>query len=204
MSLTVCCVLKSGGVVYGPEWVARLKRNVERFAPAHRFVCLSDVAVPAERIPLTDNLPGWWSILEIFRPGLFEGRVLYLDLANLIVGKLDVFFAGTGFVIAPDPWEVGPGRFASGAMAFDAGDCEIHDRFERSVMERLRGDQDWITELRPDAATFPIEWCVSYRGQCRGKGVPNGARIIFAHGPPKPLQIGDKWYRRRWDRDWPK
>ena len=79
---TVACVLNVGefrGRTYSPEWVRKLKRMVERTTKGVRFVCLSNVPVEGvETIPLRDNLPGWWAKIELFRPGLFTGRTLYL------------------------------------------------------------------------------------------------------------------------------
>src|SRR5947209_20113122 len=56
--LTIACVLRSGGP-YNADWVTGLQGNVARFAPLHRFVCLSDVDVPCERVPLITGWPGW-------------------------------------------------------------------------------------------------------------------------------------------------
>lgn len=93
MTLTIACVLRSGGV-YDAEWVAKLQRGVARHMTLpHRFVCLSDVDVPCERIPLVTDWPGWWSKIELFRKGLFDGPVLYTDLDSVITGPLDGMFA---------------------------------------------------------------------------------------------------------------
>lgn len=81
----VACVLKSGGD-FDAEYVERLRDGVKKYLGI-RFVCLSDVDVPCERIPLTQNLPGWWSKMELFRPDI-EGDIFYLDLDTVIVGDL--------------------------------------------------------------------------------------------------------------------
>lgn len=200
---TVACVLRSGPL-YTPAWVHRLRRNVAAHLGEHRFACLSDIEVEGvETIPLKHGWPGWWSIVEVFRPGLFTGRVLYLDLADLVVRPLDPFFEGEGFRIARSPLIPAPmhGRFASGLMAFDAGDTEIYDRFAPqagNVIRRLHGDQEWIEELRPDAATFDQHMTAGFRGECVA-GPPEDARVIFVHGQPKPHQISAGWFRELWD-----
>lgn len=192
------------GPLYTPAWVERLRRNVARHLGEHRFVCLSDVAVPSvETVPLQHGWPGWWSIIEVFRPGLFTGRVVYLDLADLIVRPLDPFFEGAGFRIARAPRVPAPthGKFASGLMAFDAGDSEIYDRFApqaADVIARLHGDQEWIEELRPDSATFDQDVTAGFRGECVD-GPPPDARVIFVHGRPKPHEITAPWFRELWD-----
>lgn len=93
--LNVVCVLREGGKVgYDASWVQKLQNSVSRnLSIPHRFVCLSDVAVPCERIPLEFSSelksPGWWAKLQLFKPGLFDGPVLYLDLDTVIAGNLD-------------------------------------------------------------------------------------------------------------------
>lgn len=84
--INVACVLRQGGKVgYDFTWVEKLKNSITRnlFLP-YRFVCLSDCDVPCERIQLIDNGSGFWSKLELFRPNLFSGPVLYIDLDTVI------------------------------------------------------------------------------------------------------------------------
>src|SRR6478609_2567748 len=116
--LTVACVLKSGGI-YDATWVERLRAGVKRHLPLeHRFVCLSDVDVPCERIPLEYNWPGWWSKLEAFR---LPGPVIYFDLDTAIVGDLSEIVARTdlwgGFTILEDFYR--NKGYGSGVMAWD-------------------------------------------------------------------------------------
>ena len=216
--LTIACVLRSGGR-YNATWVRHLRANLAALSPPHRFVCLTDFDgdVGAERIPLLHPNwpgPGWWSILEVFRPGLFDGRVIYMDLANLVVAPIDPFVDGRGFIIAPDPYVDAPkrlrsgklagGGFASGITAFDAGDTELYDDFVQLApdhIDRLHGDQEWMAERRPAAQTFRRGLYVSLKGDCLPSGsVPPGAVAIACHGAPKPPQVTDAWFRKIWDR----
>lgn len=95
LMLNVVCVLRHGGKVgYDASWVEKLQNSVSRnLSIPHRFVCLSDVDVPCDRIPLesTSELksPGWWAKMQLFKPGLFDGPVLYFDLDTVITGNLD-------------------------------------------------------------------------------------------------------------------
>lgn len=96
----VVCVLKTGtfqpridrpySVSYGPEHVQWLRDQFATQAKTpHRFVCMSDIDIPGvETIRLKDNLPGWWSKLEIFRE--FE-RAAYVDLDTVLVGDPSVY-----------------------------------------------------------------------------------------------------------------
>lgn len=200
--LTIACVLRSGGI-FNPQWVQRLQRNVARHAPEHEFVCLSDRSINGVKaITLAHNWPRWWPIIEVFRPGLFKGRVIYFDLANMIVGDISPLAEGVGFIIAADPAIPGPQRYCSGVMAFDADDNEIYEKFDPASIKRLRGDQDWIAELRPQAQNFKEGLVVSYKAQCKSIGEPTpGASVVLFHGIPKPPQA-DPWVQERWNADW--
>ena len=89
--INVACVLRAGGKVgYDATWVEKLQRAVERnLSYPHRFVCLSDCAVPCERIELEDVGKGFWSKIQLFKPNLFTGPVLYLDLDTVICSSID-------------------------------------------------------------------------------------------------------------------
>src|SRR4051812_39102361 len=89
--LTVACVYRSGGRQYSSRYVDVLQSMVARhLSLPHRFVCLTDVTdVGCERIPLETDWPGFYAKIELFRPGLFHGPVLYLDLDTVIHGSID-------------------------------------------------------------------------------------------------------------------
>ena len=88
--INVVCVLRNGGKVgYDATWVEKLKNSVARnLTLEHRFICLSDVDVPCKRIPLISHNSGFWAKLELFRPKLFDGPVLYIDLDTVICADL--------------------------------------------------------------------------------------------------------------------
>jgi hypothetical protein len=89
--INVVCVLRQGGKVgYDSTWVEKLKNSVNRnLTLPHRFICLSDCEVECDRIPLIAGGRGFWSKIEMFRPNLFNGPVLYIDLDNVICSSLD-------------------------------------------------------------------------------------------------------------------
>lgn len=196
MPLTVCCVLWQGAGrfkrrVYGPEHVERLRAQVVDHLPVrHRFVCLSNVAVPCERIEAFEPWPGWWQKCCLFGHRLFEGRVLYLDLDVTVVADLsDIAFFPAPFTIINDWNRRG---FNSSVMSWDAGAGEdIYGKLTEADMSRLRGDQDWIGEIMgKTAACFPLDWCASYkRLALRGGKVPAATRIVVYHGLPKSWDL---------------
>jgi len=97
--LTVACVLRTPEQdipepkkkTYGPTDVLKLKKAFKTFLTIdHDFVCLTDQTIPETiTIPLIGNTPGWWAKIELFRPGLFNGPVLYCDLDMVICNSLD-------------------------------------------------------------------------------------------------------------------
>jgi hypothetical protein len=190
--LTVACVLWQGfRTQYTPQHVERLMIQVRGRLPenSYRFVCLSnvDVGPVVERIPLEENWPGWWSKLELFRPGLFEDRVLYLDLDVVICDDL------TPIVEFPAPFAaiqdyLKPQELNSSVMVFDP---EAGRRaFDGDAVAKYAGDQEWITRAITTAGRFPKSWCPSYRLEVAKTGHPPGAKVVVFHGKPKPWDLG--------------
>lgn len=199
--LTVACVLKSGGI-YDASWVARLRAGVAKHLPmAHRFVCLSDVDVPCERIPLEHDWPGWWAKIELFK---IEGPVLFFDLDTVIVGDLTEIaqraFPLHGFTILSDFYR--PNGFGSGVMAWSSGAAsrdlrcwyDIFAADPERWMELCgrQGDQDFIMRMNHRVTAcwqtanrgYLDGQIVSYKVHCRA-GIPGNARVICLHGTPK-------------------
>jgi hypothetical protein len=203
--LTVACVLRSGGE-YTPAHVLALQGAVEKHLGPHRFVCLTDFYSDAfwgyvETIRLAHPWPGWWSKLGLLRPGLFTGRVLYLDLDTVIVGDLSDLAAYAGpFAMLTDFMR--PVRPASGVMAWRADsepsraiwDAWVRDPAGHMAAHQGGGDQAFIRSVLGDGVDrlqdlYPGQ-CVSYKVHCKD-GLPPGARVVSAHGRPKP-----------WDAEW--
>lgn len=192
--LTVACVLKSGGI-YDASWVARLKAGVARNLPVeHRFVCLSDVDVPCERITLEQGWPGWWSKVELFKE--FRGPALFFDLDTAIVGNLTDIAAQAEeleFTLLRDFYRLGDG-LGSGVMAWNTDLLRLYEVFladPSGWQQKLgsRGDQGFIEDninLRGIARwqdRVPGQ-IVSYKVHCAG-GIPSNARVVCLHGRPK-------------------
>jgi hypothetical protein len=99
MTLTVACVLKSGGS-YGPEDVMKLWNGVRRHTNRQFwFVCLTDMPGVMGAMDMHLEWPGWWSKVCLFEEGTLAGwkpgaqieSFLYLDLDTIITGSLDEF-----------------------------------------------------------------------------------------------------------------
>jgi len=134
--------------------------------------------------------PGWWAKIDLFQPGRFRGRVLYLDLDTTVVGSLvDIVDFPHPFACIKDYQH--PLTMNSSVMVWDAGEGDaIYNNFRPAVMKQFHGDQGYISHTMPGAARFPAPWCVSYRQSVQSTGiVPDDARVVVWHGQPKPWTL---------------
>lgn len=184
--ITVACVNVGNYLGRGEEYVARLRAMVARhLSLPHRFECIT-----------ASNKPGWWAKIDLFQPGRFTGRVLYLDLDTVIVGSLDELAQSKGILHLRD-WGWTKNDYGSGVMVWDADEHEeIFERYDATVPTRFRGDQDWITHLGGWPA-LPKGWCVSYRYLSK-VAPPAGASVICFHGQPKPHEVTTGWVPQHW------
>lgn len=206
--VTVACVLRTGSY-YNAEYVAKLQRAVARnLHIEHRFVCLSDVDVPCERIPLIHDYKGWWNKIELFRPGLFDGPVLYIDLDSIIVGDLTKCFdVEHTFTMAHDfnHYKGDAGFACSTAMCWHGDYSFIYETYAEAPkgyqriydFEQVRinrvGDQAFIEDCLNFRDVFPDlfrdtvsrYFVASYKVDTK----PVHPSIIAFHGAPKPHDL---------------
>lgn len=211
VSVTILCVLKSGGI-YDSSWVGKLQRGVARhLRSSHRFVCLSDVDVPCERIPLKHDWPGWWSKVECFKPGLIQGHSIYLDLDTIITGPLDDFIDGCmdkEFAMLRNLNN--EEMVGSGVMWFkEKAPTVVYEKFletSQRIMDFYKtaklgsymGDQAFIWDtLGRQVDTIASPALRSYKRHCRN-GLPAGTSIVAFHGRPRPTEINPKWLQEHW------
>lgn len=196
--LTVACVLQSGGV-YTPDWVRQLKEGVDRHLSGHRFVCLSDVEVPCERIPLERTFPRYWCKMSLFRH-VFDTPVLYIDLDSVIVGPLDDLFRGRLTMVQDFRYN----GVANGSVMSWTGDhshlwrwfITDPDRIMRAYdMRGSNGglDQGFVSDHSQPHDFFPEGMVCSYKVHCKGAPPPPGARVVQFHGFPKQNQVTEEW-----------
>lgn len=206
--LHICCI--RAGAAFAPAYVSILFDSVRRNLAdgfEGKFVCFTDqpdvLDKGIERRALPADLPGWWSKLALFRPGLFPDgdRVLFLDLDTLITGRLDEIAAYDGpFAILRDFFR--PDGLQSAVMAWRAGDCtEIWAGFEAAgyPMDDPGGDQVWVERTQLQSAVrlqdqFPGAF-VSYK---QITGPPEKASVVCFHGRPRPHEVIDGWVPEVW------
>lgn len=198
--LTVACVLRVDGVCdFNADYVAKLKRGVERnLTVPYRFVCLSNVDVPCERIDLSHDWRGWWAKLELFRPDI-EGRILYFDLDTVIVGNLDEmasvekFTMIRGFMV--------PTRRGSGVMMLTDRKPVWDAWIEKPDMTLKDGDQEFIGKFCEAVWQDEVPGAVvSYKNDVLPENrFEHRARVIAFHGKPRPHQLPpEHWMRDYW------
>ena len=210
--MTVACVLKAGGD-FGPRWVDALRRGVNTHLKRHRFVCLTDedgVGLWGER--LAHNWRGWWSKVELFRPGLFNGPVLYLGLDTLPVGDLSDIASYDGPLAVLSDFYQGRKMIGTGVMAWTPGEHteRIYEAFTKDpegiigrggrsdyFYRQHMADADRLQDLYPGQ----IVTLKPIRGEHPEPikhGPPEGARLVAAHGRPRFTSPAAGWAHGLW------
>jgi hypothetical protein len=187
-------VLKSGPE-YKREHVYRLADNILAHHPGSNIVCLSDLTLSypsIERIPLSHYWPGWWSKIELFRPGLLTGPTLYLDIDTVVVDKINVDPAS--FTMLPDVYN--RGSYGSGAMAWTHPPTHIYEKFKErhryfisayNVPKRW-GDQAFIRDHLGQTPNLFDDQFRSYKVHCKNR-IPPSTSVVYFHGRPRPWDV---------------
>jgi predicted O-methyltransferase YrrM len=187
---TVVCVLRSGGI-YGPEHVAWLRRQVAwQVKGDYVFRCLTDVPGVPDSIPMVDAWPNWWAKVGLFRPGLFTGPVMYLDLDVVLCNRIDLaaIDLAPGVVHAPADWWR-PGERQGSVMLWraDAGRA-VYEPFAANPAGAIaitpHGDQQWMSQ-HAVTADSPVV-CRSWKAH---QGSSFSGHVCVFHGKPKPWDI---------------
>jgi hypothetical protein len=200
--INVVCVLKQGSKVgYDSTWVEKLKNSVARnLTLKHRFVCLSDVDVPCERIPLISSSAGFWAKLELFRPNLFTGPVLYIDLDTVICNNIDDIVNS----IKDQPFvmlkETDKNVVSSAVMWWQGDHSYLWERYTNTSVDVLKeqyskmpryGDQAFIEDYTNHTLLqdyIPAEW-VGWSSQPVSS--PDTKILIFRKVSQKPSTMLD-------------
>lgn len=200
-------MLRSGGI-YTPEWVYALKRGIGRHLSGAQFRCLTDapgISPPTWRVPLEHHWRGWWSKMELFRPRLFPGPVLYVDLDTLPVGDLTPLTTYRGpLAMLSDFYR--PEKAQSGVMAFTPGAVteaiwEAWIKDPEGHMRRYRGDGEWLHALTEGTGVDRIQdvaqGVYSLKVHAR-EGPPEDAVLVCGHGNPRLSSPAAGWAHGQW------
>lgn len=185
----VVTVLKSGGI-YTPEHVYKLRDGVAKHL-GWDFVCLSDLELDCETLPLFHGWRGWYSKFEIFT---LTGPTLYFDLDTILTGDCRGWAAqavNTDFCILRDRYrgKKNPQAMGSGIMAWREDAYYIYWHFlQAQNMSHPLGDQGIVEEVvkNPTFIQDLTDSVVSYKADIL-EGFPiNKATVVYFHGEPKP------------------
>lgn len=200
----IITVLKTGGD-FKAEHAWALDRQLEKYAPTCRRICLSDAPDAPPGAPLEDDLPGWWSKVEAY---CIEGPAIYMDLDTVVIDDLTPLIQAVAkhdFIALrdfnPTHREMGSGLMGwRGSMRWlygrfmEAPDRHMNDNSggrwlgDQGFVERNTAGRAYWQELVPGAV-------VSWKKHCEGGRIPHGARVICFHGQPRP------WDTEIWDRE---
>lgn len=226
------------GTKYSADYVNRLFNMVNRNTTLeYNFYCITDSAEgldPKIEVKMISDisLVGWWYKLMIFKEDFYDikGTSIFLDLDVVITSNIDELFT-----FEPDEFKIIKDLkegYNSSVFRLKMGSLpHIWDDFLKNkdeIVDRLHGDQDWISESAPEHMNaWPEQWVVSYKKQCsarasrtfgrigqwarkhglmsppKGKAIlPDGAKIVIFHGKPDPedVQHGpwDMWKHAPW------
>lgn len=202
--ITIACVYwkDPSGSDFPDWWVSKLQEMVSKHVTVpYRFVCLSNTNVPCEKIELEDNLPGWWSKIELFRPGLFNGRVFYLDLDTLIVDNIDDLLELDQRFIGLRPFNptraLWPSYFASGLMSWEAdGDFDfLYEEFREDQIPIIKWDQEYLSAKMKEKRESVYYWqelvdgIYSFKRHINKGKVTTPPKVICFHGKPRPWNL---------------
>lgn len=197
----IVLVYKTGGYYKDLDLDALVEQIKYRFG--QKPIIFTDDPLVAVRHhhtrPLTWNLPGWWSKMEIFDVAKLGGDFLYMDLDTILVDNCHhLAQPGTEFRILRDFYR--PRGMQSSFMYVPN---YIRPVLWNTFMKNPRGwmgefadggDQAFLEmQLRNYAVRYwqdmvPGQF-VSYKATMHGGPVPPEARVVIFHGQPKPRDI---------------
>jgi hypothetical protein len=208
--ITIACVLRSisgNKVGYDATWVDKLHRSVDKYLTIpYKFVCLSDCEVSCERVELEPIGAGWWAKMQLFRPNIFDGPVLFFDLDTVIFGDLtpivEALLAQEKFIMWRDPTI----NISSSAIMYWNGDySSIYETYKNSNNHyenkysswnqngsKQIGDQALISELIPHAFIndlIPPEWIQLVSKKDNVKDFSKSKILIFKKPHSKPSTL---------------
>ena len=182
MKKFVC--LKHGNK-YPGKYVNILYSMVKRQSTVpFEFVCITenpndlDPAIKTYPCPdwgVAGERKGWWYKVMLFQPQFQEAmgdEFIFFDLDVVIFHNIDKLwdYKPNEFVVIQDfnrcrikNWQVRN----SSVMKFHVG-CEnqVWEEFNKNkmaVINRMHGDQDWVTKMLPQSNMWPRDWIMSYK-----------------------------------------
>lgn len=204
-NLTVATVFRTGGT-YTRDYVEKLKRGFERHLPIpHKFVCLTDDVYADHCVPLKHDWPGWWAKIELFRPGLFDGPVIAVDLDTVLTGDLSALVQHEHPFVMMRDFQL-PDRANSCLMYWEGDNSFIYETFladpqhYQDIYYRtpMLGDQAMIEVCLMKRGDYPALWqdilpagfLRNFQLEIEKQGTGwSGASLVWWTYVPKPHQL---------------
>jgi hypothetical protein len=147
---TIACVCKTGRE-YTPEHVDILQNMVKRHVKVpYEFVCVSDVKQNCRTVLFEQDFPGWWSKIELFRKGIFSGKVLFMDLDTIVCGNI------TDYLTKPQSNRLYmmtefdyPKEVSSCFMAWDTDKVDLSHLYNNFIKNPARFMQHYDNDYKP-------------------------------------------------------
>lgn len=177
------------------------------------FICLSNEQQNCTTVPLIHSFKGWWSKIELFRPNILSGRILFLDLDTVVWGDI------TEFLTAPINNNLymmtefdNPKEVSSAVMTWDTNLCDPSHLYKKFIVNptsyitkfdsqtevgRYLGDQKYIssfqkTERVNSLSTQKImSYRVHYDKQCATPDTKTGI-VTFGGKKRRPWLLKNK------------
>ncbi len=198
--LQVILVMKAGGD-FAPSHVDRIISQIKtHLTVPHEIFCLTDI--PGEYVPgitvlpLLDNLPGWWSKIEVFRSFT---NALYFDLDTTILRNIDFLAPSPSSFVALQTKHSGMG---SGIMRWSEDLSRLYKYFKAysgPIMQCYSWDQryvyPWLVKHNLSITHFQTHFpgkLMSYKNDylpLLEKKLKPKPSIIYFHGKPRPWDI---------------
>ena len=187
----IACVLKSGGD-FNESHVYALQKMCSKYMPGERFVCLTDLRLDCDTIPLSEGWDGWWSKIELFK----LDSAVYLDLDTILVGDCTEMLEEARkheFVIMRDVYrgKHSPMAMQSSIMCWTQPHKSIYLMFQQEKMQP-GGDQEYIKCAM--AGRLVTYWqditdgLVSFKQDVLPNGLKDSDRVVIFHGRPRPWE----------------
>ena len=181
---------------YSEAWVDRLYRGVARnYQNEFKFVCLTDKHYEfSEDIQIQPLQHTRWATACLQLHAVKADRLVLMGLDTIIVGDLTELFAYRGALAIPrDPYRP---QNPCNAVVLSTTREDIAESNATSDMNALElFEHEYLDDLFPGQV-------LSYKAHVRdgnGDALPEGVRIIYFHGEPKPHLLTDrKWIQENW------
>jgi hypothetical protein len=217
-TITIATVFKTGGD-FDVSYVNHIANSIkEHTTVPYKFVVLTDhfegyCTNVHQIIPFDHNFPKWWGKMELFKPEKFDTeKIFYIDLDTCIVDNIDdiLQYGGKFFGLRDFYSQCSLGSGVLYWKNHDARVFQLYEAFMENPAANMNnnqgGDQqfiratigsyiEYVQDLYPKAVVSYKKDCLDNKKQF---SLPDGAKIVCFHGPPRPKAVRDPEMRKHW------